>query len=184
MRATEASGIALAKEKGVAVIRLGEAERSAFGDVLQPLAVEWLRENIDAPALVVMAQVVLRYGGVGVPAFTEEVARYAMIWMTLLATSVAVWEGSHIHIDFIPGLVMQYVPRLGAALEWLLSCISLGVFLVLLWQSFDVVAFAYGQKSEGLQIRLAFPYAVMPMAFGAAAVFAAMRLVVKAPAYD
>jgi len=135
-------------------------------------------------SVLVVGQVVLRYGGGGVPAFTEEVARYAMIWMTLLAASVAVWEGSHIRIDFFPDLARRHVPWLGAALEWTLSFISLGVFLVLLWQSFDVIAFAYGQKSEGLQIRLAYPYAVLPIAFGASALFAFARLIAKAPADD
>jgi len=132
----------------------------------------------------VVAQVALRYGGGGVPAFTEEVARYAMIWMALLASAVAVWDGSHIRIDFIPGVVRQYAPSVAAALEWTLSFLSLGVFLVLLWQSFDVIAFAYGQKSEGLQIRLAYPYAVLPVAFGASALFALGRLLTKAPNND
>ena len=49
----------------------------------------------------IVAQVVLRYGGGGVPVFTEEVARYAMIWMALLASAVAAREGSHIRIDFV-----------------------------------------------------------------------------------
>jgi len=135
-------------------------------------------------SVLVVAQVVLRYGGGGVPAFSEELARYAMIWMTLLATSVAVLEGSHIRIDFFPALAHQYMPWLGAALEWVLNFLSLGIFLVLLWQSFDVIAFAYGQKSEGLQIRLAYPYAVLPIAFGASALFASARLLLKAPGHD
>lgn len=130
-------------------------------------------------AVLVVAQVVLRYGPGGVPAFTEEVARYAMIWMTLLATSVAVWEGSHIRIDFLPGLARHFAPILSAVLEWVLGCLSLIVFLVLFWQSFDVLAFAYGQRSEGLQLRLAYPYAILPIAFGAAAFFATARLITK-----
>lgn len=135
-------------------------------------------------SILVVAQVVLRYGVGGVPAFTEEVARYAMIWMTLLATSVAVWEGSHIRIDFVPGLAAHHTPWLSAALEWVLSFISVAVFLVLLWQSFDVVAFAYQQRSEGLQIRLAYPYAVLPLAFGTAAFFATLRVFVTDPRHD
>lgn len=134
--------------------------------------------------VLVIAQVVLRYGGGGVPAFTEEVARYAMIWMTLLATSVAVWEGSHIRIDFVPGVLRHYLSWLADALEWVLTFISLGIFLVLLWQSFDVIAFAYAQKSEGLQVRLAYPYAVLPIAFGTAALFASIRLFVKGSEHD
>ena len=52
--------------------------------------------------ILMLAQVVLRYTAIGVPAFTEEIARYAMVWMALFSAAVAVREGSHIRIDFVP----------------------------------------------------------------------------------
>jgi TRAP-type C4-dicarboxylate transport system permease small subunit len=124
----------------------------------------------------VVLQVGLRYGGWSVPAFTEEVARYAMIWMALLAAAVAVREGSHIRIDFVPDLLRAHLPRVGAAVAILLDALSLTVFLVLLWQGFDMVAFAHGQLSDGLRIRLSYPYAAVPVAFAFASLFAAARL--------
>ena len=51
-RATEASGITKAGDNGVTVVRLDEAQRAAFRDAMQPLAIGWLRENIDTPDLV------------------------------------------------------------------------------------------------------------------------------------
>lgn len=132
---------------------------------------------LAALTLLVVAQVALRYGGFSVPAFTEEVARYAMIWMALLASAVAVREGSHIRIDFVPVLLRTYAPWLAAALAFALDALSLTVFLVLVWQGIDMVAFAHGQLSEGLRIRLSYPYAAVPVAFAFASLFAAARLV-------
>jgi len=127
----------------------------------------------------VVAQVVLRYTGGGVPVFTEEVARYAMIWMALLASAVAVREGSHIRIDFLPAALGVLAPPLRVALEFCIDLISLGVFLVILWQGLDIVAFAAGQRSDGLRIPLSYPYAMLPFAFGMAALFAAARLLLR-----
>ncbi len=129
-------------------------------------------------ALVIM-QVALRYTGGGVPVFTEEAARYAMIWSALLASAVAVREGSHIHIDLVPALLRAVARPLALALAFVLDVISVGVFGVLFWQGIGVVAFAAGQRSEGLQVSLAWPYAVIPIAFGCALVFALARLVLR-----
>ncbi|WP_323037617.1 TRAP transporter small permease [Pararhodobacter sp.] len=124
-----------------------------------------------------LAQVILRYTAVGVPAFTEEVARYAMIWMAMLASAVAVREGSHIRIDFVPVILRMTAPRLGIALQFLLDVLLLGIFLVILWQGLDVVAYAASQRSDGLRIALSWPYAILPIAFGLSALFALARLI-------
>lgn len=123
-----------------------------------------------------LAQVGLRYTAVGVPAFTEELARYAMVWMALFASAVAVREASHIRVDFVPVALKAAAPMLGRALEWLLDAVTLAVCLTILWQGLDVVSFAAGQRSDGLRIPLSWPYAAMPVAFGLAALFALLRL--------
>ena len=129
-------------------------------------------------ALVVM-QVVLRYTGGGVPVFTEEAARYSMVWMAFLATAVAVREGSHIRIDLLP-VALHFIARpLGRLLEALLDIVALGVFVVLVWQGLDMVQFAAAQRSEGLRISMAYPYAIVPFAFGAATLFAVARLLLR-----
>ncbi|PQO22491.1 hypothetical protein C2I36_12685 [Rhodobacteraceae bacterium WD3A24] len=134
---------------------------------------------LAAMSALVVAQVALRYGGGGVPVFTEEVARYAMIWMAMLAAAVAVREGSHIRIDLLPILLHFRAPWLGVALEAMIDAISLTVFLVLVWQGLDMVTFAHGQRSEGLQIRLSYPYAAVPTAFAFASLFALGRLLLR-----
>lgn len=131
--------------------------------------------------VLILAQVVLRYTAVGVPAFTEELARYAMVWMALFASAVAVREASHIRIDFVPMALARLVPWLGRGLEWLLDAATLAICLIILWQGVDIVSFAAAQRSDGLRIPLSWPYAAMPVAFGMAAAFALARLMEKRP---
>lgn len=126
--------------------------------------------------LLMLAQVALRYTALGVPAFAEELARYAMVWMALLATAVAVREGSHIRVDFVPLALGSAVPVLGRALEALLDALTLGICLVIFWQGLDIVSFAAGQRSDGLRIPMSWPYGAMPVAFGLAAILALARL--------
>lgn len=51
-RAVEADAIAFAEAQGVTVIRLDEAQRDAFRQVMQPVAIDWLRANLDRPELI------------------------------------------------------------------------------------------------------------------------------------
>lgn len=126
--------------------------------------------------LLMLAQVALRYTALGVPAFAEELARYAMVWMALLATAVAAREGSHIRVDFVPLALGSAAPILGRALEALLDALTLGICLVIFWQGLDIVSFAAGQRSDGLRIPMSWPYGAMPVAFGLAAILALARL--------
>lgn len=51
-RAVEASAIERAQAAGVTVVRLDDAQRDAFRQVMQPAAIEWLRANIESPDLI------------------------------------------------------------------------------------------------------------------------------------
>lgn len=123
-----------------------------------------------------LVQVALRYTAIGVPAFTEEIARYAMVWMALFASAVAVREGSHIRVDFVPIALTAVARPVGRVVEFLLDAVTLGICLVILWQGLDIVSFAAMQRSDGLRIPMSWPYSAMPVAFGFAALFALARL--------
>lgn len=51
-REMEAGAIAFAKDNGVTVIELDQDTRNAFRDVMQPAAINWLKENVDTPELI------------------------------------------------------------------------------------------------------------------------------------
>lgn len=131
-------------------------------------------------AALVVFQVISRYAWGGVPLFVEESARYAMIWMALIASAVGVREGAHIRVDFVPNALGVLSARGRRMLEIVLDVVSLTVFLVLVWYGIDTMLFAAGQTSEGMRIPLSYPYSVLPISFLFASVFAFLRVVAGA----
>ncbi len=118
--------------------------------------------------VLIVLQVVLRYGFGFTPFFTEEIGRYALVWGVLIGTAVAVHSGEHIKVTFLQ-------ERMSARRHWIiqfgLELICLVVFAVLARASVESVSFAEGQTSDGLQISLQYPYAILPVAFGSAFLF-------------
>ncbi len=53
--------------------------------------------------ILVMAQILFRYVIKISAPWTEEAARYVMIWMALLAAGLAFQKGEHFNIDFLTG---------------------------------------------------------------------------------
>ena len=51
-RAAEAKNIEMAKERGVTVIPFTREMKAEFASRVRPAAIEWLKENVDTPALV------------------------------------------------------------------------------------------------------------------------------------
>jgi tripartite ATP-independent transporter DctP family solute receptor len=51
-REIEASAIAFAKAHNVDVIELDPVAKAAFRDIMQPVAIDWLKKNVDTPDLV------------------------------------------------------------------------------------------------------------------------------------
>src|SRR5512137_1685137 len=81
--------------------------------------------------LLVMIQILFRYVlKISVP-WTEEAARYLMIWMALLASGLAFKNGDHFNIDFLTS-------RMGSRLRksvvlWMSLIAGLFVLCVILW---------------------------------------------------
>jgi TRAP-type C4-dicarboxylate transport system permease small subunit len=123
-------------------------------------------------ALIVM-QVVLRYGFGYTPFFTEEIARYSLVWSVLCGTAVSILIDGHIRVTFVPDM-------LGEKVRWLwlrgLDLISLAMLLILTVAAVQSVEFASGQTSDGLQVPLQYPYLALPAAFGAGLYFLVVRV--------
>ena len=140
---------------------------------------ERLLRAIGAAALLalfalIVAQVVLRYGFGVTPFFTEEVARYALVWSVLAGAAVSVRIDGHIRVTFVPDLL-----RPGWRWCWMLvlDLVTFALLLVLTWAAVRTVDFAGGQTSDGLQVSLRYPYAALPAAFGLGLLFIVVRLV-------
>ena len=141
----------------------------------------WLERSmrtIGAAALLVLfalivSQVAMRYGFGVTPFFTEEVARYALVWAVRAGAAVSIPIDGHIRVTFIPDLL-----RPGPRWYWMsaLDLLTFALLLVLTLAAVRTVEFAGGQTSDGLQVSLRYPYAALPVAFAVGFVFLVARL--------
>lgn len=90
--------------------------------------------------------------------WSEEVARFLMIWAALCGAAMAVRRGAHFRMD----LSTQF----GLSSKWLNhlpSYSAVGVGLLLFWQGIILVDLASMQLTTGTQIPMSIPYLCLPI---------------------
>lgn len=125
-------------------------------------------------ALPVAAQVIARYTGI-IPVYlwTEELATFIFVWIVMIGSMVAVWDGAHFNVEVIP-----------EAKSPLLKLIQKGFVLVLLilfgllfaWYGIEYTKFGSIQNSVMMGANMAVTHISVPIAGLMWAVFSAYRL--------
>jgi TRAP-type transport system small permease protein len=111
-------------------------------------------------ALVVFANVVLRYATGGSIVWAEEVARYAMVWLTLLGAGPVLRTGGHIAIENLQDVLpRQAAQALRAAITMALCALGVGM-VVMGWQYMQRAQF---QLTPATQVSFAYVYAALPV---------------------
>ncbi|WP_347712433.1 TRAP transporter small permease [uncultured Fretibacterium sp.] len=105
-------------------------------------------------------QIVLRYIFSKANAWSEELARYAFVWLVMLAASLGARRGRHMCIDFIVEKLPVLLKNLVAMTTRLLAVFF---FLVLGWKGSELLSFTMNQNSTGLEISMAFIYLAIPV---------------------
>ncbi|MCU0984472.1 MAG: TRAP transporter small permease [Acetobacteraceae bacterium] len=82
--------------------------------------------------------------------WTEEMARFLLVWMIMLGAMLGVREGSHFVVDVWPVLK----PRRQAALDLVANLFMLGFAFVLLWWGWEFTDFAWFRISELAELPL------------------------------
>lgn len=103
--------------------------------------------------------------------YTEELARYFMIWLGLLGGAYGVGTKSHLAVDFmIAGLSGRARLWAHAAIEAAVMIFAAGVMVGggvrLMW-----VTFTLGQTSAALGLKLGYVYAAVPLAGACIVIF-------------
>ena len=129
---------------------------------------------IAALIVPVFMQVLSRYTGI-IPTFlwTEELAKFIFIWVVMLGSMVAVWEGTHFDVQVIPEASSPLIRMLqqGFVLVMIIA------FAVLFARyGIDYAKFGSIQSSVMMQINLLYIYITVPLAGFVWAVFALFRL--------
>ncbi len=140
--------------------------------------VHWLDENIEKILLsflsiimifIVFLQVVMRYVFKNSLHWSEEIARFSLIWLVFIGISYAVKKNKHIKIDV---LLMLFKSKGRILLNLVSDLLFLLFALFVVFYGFDVSSklLAFGQKSPANHIPMGYVYAAAPVGFGLAAI--------------
>lgn len=116
-------------------------------------------------AIAVMGQVTVRFVltafGINISApWTEEVARYALIWMVFLGAAVGVRHARMIALEF----GIRKMPKgMGVPIRYAVMIISIAFFGLLFWVGLEFVELGRSERSPVLGITRDYVYWAMPV---------------------
>jgi len=113
-----------------------------------------------AMTFVVLLGVLFRYVLKAPLPWSEELARYLMIWGASLGASIAYRQGTHIAVTL---LVDKVRGPAGKVLPWIAQIIVIGFMAVITFQGFLLVSKLSGQTSPAMEIPMAWPYLGIPI---------------------
>ncbi|HOP47497.1 MAG TPA: TRAP transporter small permease [Desulfobacteraceae bacterium] len=115
---------------------------------------------LSAMAVAVFMQVLFRYI-LQLPLFwTEEFARYCLIWASLLGAAIALKRKQHIAVTFF----LEHFPQRLAGVLTFAAHISVALILgVMTFGGFKLVLVTSSQISPALRIPMAVPYLALPV---------------------
>lgn len=129
---------------------------------------------IAALIVPVFMQVLARYTGI-IPTYlwTEELAKFIFIWIVMLGSMIAVWEGTHFDVRVIPDAISP----LGKLLQDGFVLLMISLFAVLFARyGIGYAKFGSIQSSVMMQINMLWIYITVPLAGFIWASFALYRL--------
>jgi len=116
---------------------------------------------LAAMAVMVFANVVLRFTTSHSILWVEEVSRYLMIWLTFLGSGVVLRYGAHIGIDTL----QERFPRGAPAVRLIIFVLLIGFFAAMVWLGVRYAMLTWGQTTPVLEIPIGAVYLAMPIGF-------------------
>jgi TRAP-type transport system small permease protein len=114
-----------------------------------------------AMAVVVFANVALRFLTDRSILWAEETSRYAMIWLTFLGAGLVLRHGGHIGIDAL----QNRLPRHAAVIRGTIALLLLGFFVFMAWIGTRYALLTWSQTTPVLQVPVGFVYLAVPVGF-------------------
>jgi TRAP-type C4-dicarboxylate transport system permease small subunit len=111
-------------------------------------------------AVAVFAEVIFRYV-LPLPLFwTEEFARYCLVWSSLLGAGVALKRGEHIAVTFFTNKFPKRIQIDSSLLVQIFIVVFLGVIF---WGGICLVMITRHQLSPAMRIPMSWPYMAVPI---------------------
>ena len=99
----------------------------------------------------VFSRFVLNY----TPAWTEELARFLLIWLVFIGSVIAYRKGSHLSVDFFLSLLPPRIMRIGMVL---IHLISLTLIIALIIAGAKMLPVGGDKFSPGMKLSMFYPY--------------------------
>lgn len=115
---------------------------------------------LGAMAIIIFANVVLRYSTSQSIEWAEEVARYMMVWLTFLGAGPVLRYGGHIAVE---NLQDALPPVWAKGLRLLIALMLTAFFVFIVYAGFTYVARAQYQMTPTTQVSMAWVYSAMPV---------------------
>ncbi|RKO65784.1 TRAP transporter small permease [Desulfofundulus salinus] len=117
---------------------------------------------LSAMTVVVFLQVVFRFVIKGSLPWSEELARYLMVWATFIGAGLAAANNAHIGVEFF---VKLFGPRASKLFLTLTYLVVMATSLVLVNYSWVIVNYQIktGQVSPAMAIPMVIPYLALPV---------------------
>lgn len=107
------------------------------------------------------------------PVWTEELTRFALLYLAGFGTALSLWTGDLVNVD----LVSESLPgRAPWTLRLIAALITLGFCVVLIWPAWRFTAIGAMQGSPAMGLRMSWVHATVLLMLVALAVAAAIRV--------
>ncbi|WP_209124240.1 TRAP transporter small permease [Alkalihalobacillus sp. BA299] len=92
--------------------------------------------------------------------WSEELARYLMIWSVFIGSALAIRKLDLISVDALKELLSD---RAKSILNIIVYIVCIGFLCVLIWYGIDIVGNVTRQTSPAMNISMAWPYSAIPV---------------------
>ena len=121
-------------------------------------AVQWI---LAAMAVMVFANVALRFLTDHSILWVEELSRYLMIWLTFIGAGLVLRYGGHIGIDNL----QENFPKYAKAMRVVIFAIMMAFFVFMVMVGVRYSLFTWGQSTPVMEIPVGAVYLAMPIGF-------------------
>ena len=123
---------------------------------------------VPVMTVIIFLQVVMRYVFMSPFAWSEEMARYLLVWISCLGSAYAVRKGMHISIAFVKDMFPDTVKTLMLISS---NVIVMLFFIFCLYHGWIDSIEEWAQRTAAMQIPMTFPKLAIPIGFGLMVLF-------------
>ena len=116
--------------------------------------------DVGVMTLAVLAGVFFRYILEAPLPWSEELARYLMVWGACLGASVAFREGSHIAVTILVDKLRGFSGKIILKITQIVVFIFLGIVMI---EGFRLAFLVSSQESPAMEISMRWPYLAVPV---------------------